>query len=137
MTIRTSCKTVTFSSPFVLDGVDEVLPAGAYTVKTDEVPLEGVSFLAYRRLSTQLHVKGKPGSRVLDRVITIDPKDLDAALIRDVAPAEVLSEPHLDDLLADPLVRQVMCSDGVSENDVRQTLLRRLAPIGPGTRFAA
>ncbi len=137
MTIRTSRKTVTFSGPFVLNGVDETLPAGAYAVDTDEEPIEGISFLAYRRLSTWLHVGGKPGSRVLDRVIAIDPKDLNAALMRDEAPAKMLNEPHLDEMLADPLVRLVMCSDGLSENDVRQTLLRRLAPPGPETRFVA
>ncbi len=32
MTIRASKKTVTFRSPFVLDGVDWVLLAGAYSV---------------------------------------------------------------------------------------------------------
>ncbi|MCH9671896.1 MAG: hypothetical protein K0U93_10660 [Gammaproteobacteria bacterium] len=80
MTIRTSKKTITFNRPFALSGVDEVLPAGSYTVETDEEPLEGISFLAYRRLSTRLHLGGAPGSGVLNRVITIDPKELDAAL---------------------------------------------------------
>ncbi len=82
MTIRTSKKTVTFNRPFALSGVDEALPAGAYTVETDEEPLEGISFLADRRLSTRLHVGGVPGSRVLNRVIAIDPKELDAGLER-------------------------------------------------------
>jgi hypothetical protein len=88
MTIRTSRKTVTFSKPFTLGGVDEVLPAGAYTVETDEEPLDGISFLAYRRISTVLYVPGRPGDRVLARMLTIDPNELDAALERDRAPAE-------------------------------------------------
>ncbi len=82
MTIRTSRKTVTFNKPFALRGVDEALPAGAYTVETDEEPLEGISFLAYRWLSTRLHLGGVPGNQVLKRVIAIDPKELDAALER-------------------------------------------------------
>jgi hypothetical protein len=88
MTIRTSRKTVTFSKPFTLGGVDEVLPAGAYTVETDEEPLDGISFLAYRRISTVLYVPGRPGDRVLARMLTIDPNQLDAALERDHAPAK-------------------------------------------------
>ena len=44
MTIRTSEKTVTFRNPFVIGGFDEVLPAGVYSVETDEELLEGISF---------------------------------------------------------------------------------------------
>ena len=47
MTIRTSKKTETFKRPFVLGGFDEVLPAGTYSVETDEMLLEGISFPAY------------------------------------------------------------------------------------------
>ena len=36
MSIRTSAKTVVFSRPFSLKGVDRVLPAGDYRVLTDE-----------------------------------------------------------------------------------------------------
>ena len=88
MTIRTSKKTVIFGRPFTLRSFDEVLPAGAYTVETDEEPLEGISFLAYHRISTLLHLHGKPGSGVLKRVLTIDPNELDAALERDRAPKD-------------------------------------------------
>ncbi|MDH3601427.1 MAG: hypothetical protein OEU26_17585 [Candidatus Tectomicrobia bacterium] len=88
MTIRTSRKTVTFRRPFTLKGVNVELPAGAYTVETDEEPLEGISILAYRRISTVLYVPGKPGDRVLERMLTIDPKALDAAMERDRAGAE-------------------------------------------------
>ena len=82
MTVRTSQKTVTFRRPFVLGGFDEVLPAGIYIVETDEAPIEGISFLAYRRILTLLHLPEKTGHR-LAGVVTIDPKELDAALKRD------------------------------------------------------
>jgi len=87
MATRTTKKTVTFTKPFILKNVDEVLPAGAYTVETDEEPLEGISFLAFRRVLTLLHLPGKPGSAVIESVMTIDPTDLDVALERDRAPA--------------------------------------------------
>lgn len=85
MTIRTTTKTVTFTKPFTLKGFDEELPASVYTVQTDEEPLESISFLAYRRISTLLYVPGKPGDRVVTRMLTVDPDELDAALERDRA----------------------------------------------------
>lgn len=87
MTIRTSKRTVTFGHPFTLKGVDEVLPAGVYTVETEEAPLETMSFLAWRRVSTLLHLHANPGSAVVARVLTIDPTELDATLKRDRARA--------------------------------------------------
>ena len=89
MTIRTSNKTVTFRRPFVLGGFDEVLPAGAYFVETDEELLEGISFSAYRRKLTLMHLPAKSGNPNLTRTLPIDPNELDAALLRDQAPAEM------------------------------------------------
>lgn len=85
MTIRTTKRAVTFTGPFTLKGVDERLPAGVYFVETDEEPLENISFLAYRRLSTVMHVPGEPGDRVVARMLMIDPIELNAALERDRA----------------------------------------------------
>jgi hypothetical protein len=87
MTIRTIKKTVTFRRPFVLGGFDELLPAGAYSVETDEELLEGISFPAYRRISTLIHLHAKPGHPGLTQTLTIDPNELDAALQRDEARA--------------------------------------------------
>ena len=89
MTIRTSDKTVTLRKPFVLGRSDEVLPAGSYTVETDEKPLEGISFLAYRRILTLIHLHAESGHPGRMRTLTIDPNDLDAALKRDQAPEEM------------------------------------------------
>ena len=90
MTIRTSKKTVTFRRPFVLGGLDEVLPAGAYCVETDEELLEGISFPAYRRILTLLHLHTKPGHPVVTQTATIDPNELETALKRDQAPFKPL-----------------------------------------------
>jgi hypothetical protein len=35
MTVRTTSRMVTFTHPFNLSGVDEVQPAGTYTVETE------------------------------------------------------------------------------------------------------
>lgn len=89
MTLRTSTKTVTFGRPFVLGGFDEVLPAGAYCVETDEELLEAISFPVYRRKLTLIHLHAKPGHPGLRQTLKIDPNELDAALKRDQEPAEI------------------------------------------------
>ncbi len=88
MTTRMSEKTVTFRRPFVLGGFDEVLPAGAYGVETDEELLEGISFPAYRRILTVIRLHAKPGHPGVTQTLTIDPNELDAALERDRPPRE-------------------------------------------------
>jgi hypothetical protein len=58
MTTRTSRKTVTFTRPFFLSGIDEVRPAGTYAVETDEELLQALSFPAYRRVATWIRLQG-------------------------------------------------------------------------------
>ena len=87
---NTSKETVTFRRPFVLGGFDEVLPAGAYSVETDEELLEGISFPAYRRVLTVIHLHARSGHPGLTRALTIDPNELNAALERDQAPGDDL-----------------------------------------------
>ena len=79
---------MTFMKPFVLGGFDEELPAGAYRVETDEELLEGISFPAYRRITTVIHLHRKPGCPGLAESMTVDPNELDAALLRDRPSAE-------------------------------------------------
>ena len=79
MTIRTSSKTVVFTRPFSLNGIDEVLPAGSYVVQTDEELIEGLSFLSYRRVSTAIILPAVSRRSSSTQVVTIDPLDLAAA----------------------------------------------------------
>jgi hypothetical protein len=72
---------VVFSHPFELEGVDRVLPAGGYRVVTDEELIQKLSFPVYRRVSTMMFVPGKSASSV--EMLTVDPRDLLAALQRD------------------------------------------------------
>jgi hypothetical protein len=51
---RTTRKSVTFSRPFELAGVDEKFDAGTYIVETREEMIEGLSFIAYRRVATTI-----------------------------------------------------------------------------------
>jgi hypothetical protein len=88
MMVRTSTKTVTFKRPFVLGDLDEPLPPGDYTVETHEELVPGVSFLAYRRVSVAIHLPAPSGDPALMRTVTLHPRVLDEALLRDASPAE-------------------------------------------------
>jgi hypothetical protein len=83
MTMRTTTKTVTFHRPFYLKGIDRLLPPASYRVVTDEELIEGLSFPAYRRMSTAIFVPAPSGSAV--EMASIDPSDLQAALEQDAA----------------------------------------------------
>jgi hypothetical protein len=82
MTARTHTKTVTFMRPFVLGEIDEVLPPGDYEVETDEELIEGVSFLAYRRVSVRIHLPSPNGNPALTRTVVLSPGVLDATLLK-------------------------------------------------------
>ena len=87
---RTTRKTVAFSKPFSLGANGEVFPAGQYVVETDEELLEPLSFTAYRRVATILHVRSGPGE---SRALTINPGDLDDALMSDRGSREPTANP--------------------------------------------
>ena len=80
---RTTRKSVTFLHPFSLAGVDEKLEAGTYVVETLEEAIEGLSFIAFRRVSTTIEIAAKGCGQVARQVVAIDPRDLEAAQERD------------------------------------------------------
>jgi hypothetical protein len=83
MSVRTSRETVTFKQPFSLSGIDEVQPAGTYTVETDEELLPGLSFPAYRRIASLILLRSRSGGAVVEEVANVDPLELQAAQKRD------------------------------------------------------
>jgi hypothetical protein len=85
MIARTLSKTVVFRRPFLLKGVDRMLPAGDYRVVTDEELIDGLSFPAYRRVATMIFVPAQSHRGSSIEMVTIDPQDLQAALDRDAA----------------------------------------------------
>jgi hypothetical protein len=84
MTARSLSETVVFNKPFLLKGVDRILPAGDYRVVTDEELIEGISFPAYRRVSTMIFVPAASHGTAIE-MVTIDPLDLRIALDQDAA----------------------------------------------------
>lgn len=93
MTMRTSSRTVTFVRPFTLSGINGPQPPGTYTVETDEEPIDDSSPPAYRRIATMIRLPGRPGSGELVQVVTVDPDELAAALLRDGAPPDTPEKP--------------------------------------------
>ena len=83
MTTRTTETTVTFRRPFTLAALDGAQPAGIYRVETDEERLEGLSFDAYQRIATMLHLPAMSAAGGRRQVVTVDPAELAAALEAD------------------------------------------------------
>jgi len=80
---RTTHSSVTFLHPFSLVGLDGVQPAGTYTIETVEETVDNLSFVAYRRVSTTIVVPAVGTPTRQRQVVTIDPRDLEAAQKRD------------------------------------------------------
>ena len=76
--MRTTRESVVFDRPFSLSVLDEVQPAGTYTVEIDEELIEGLSFLAYRRVATTIYLPVRAGTGSL-QAVTVDPRELAAA----------------------------------------------------------
>jgi hypothetical protein len=81
--MRTTQTTVRFSSPFLLKGFDRAQPAGDYLVDHDEKLIEGISWLAYRRIGTFIHLPAIGISSPVQHIVEIDEKDLEDCLSRD------------------------------------------------------
>ena len=71
MTMRSRRETITFRHPFRIEGVDRLLPAGAYEVITDEEMIEGLSFASFRRVATMIMVPAAAPSSATMEMISI------------------------------------------------------------------
>lgn len=77
--MRTTRETVTFDHPFSLMAVDDVQPAGTYMIDIDEELIEGLSFLAYRRVATTIYLPLHQGHHGSVQAVRVDPRELTAA----------------------------------------------------------
>jgi hypothetical protein len=83
VTDSTTYKTITFAHPFSLEGVDGTYPPGSYEVTETREPVDGLSFLGYRRTKTTIELPGLLAAYASRQVVEIEPADLEAALKRD------------------------------------------------------
>jgi hypothetical protein len=65
--------------------VDRILPAGDCRVVTDVELIEELSFPVYRRISTMIFLPGQGRQASSLEMVTIDPRDLEAARKCDAA----------------------------------------------------
>jgi hypothetical protein len=80
---RSKDTTLTFSKAFALSEVDRPLPAGTYRVVVDEEDIPGLSFLAFRRVATMLHVPAMSAPGGHKEIFVVNPDELAAALEAD------------------------------------------------------
>ena len=112
--------TAVFARPFVVPGLDEVLPAGEYRVEAEIPAPSGLADPEAWKASVLVHLHPTPGSPGLARTLTLPLQDLERALARDKLSGQPLADFFLEEMLADPMVRLFMQSDGVSEEHVRR-----------------
>ena len=87
MATRTTESSVTFTRPFTLTALDGLHPAGTYRLVTDEEEILGVSFIAFQRIATMLHLPALSSATSRTRqAITVDPTELASALEADSKP---------------------------------------------------
>jgi len=96
MAIRTRSKLVIFKHHFNIGALPEQQPAGSYQVDTDEKLIEGLSFVAYKRIQTIIHLHSKNKLESLTRALTISAKDLEVALQKNKAKnGNILADLHI------------------------------------------
>lgn len=83
MTERTTRNSVEFKRAFRLPGSDTALPPGNYEVETVEEQIDGVSMIAFRRISTTIALHGPTIATASRQLTAVDPNDLAIALAKD------------------------------------------------------
>ncbi len=82
MLTRSQRSTIVFRRPFLLKSHARPQPAGTYDIETEEELLEGLSFPAYRRVSTTMTPRSSAPGTVLQALL-VDPAELEQARAAD------------------------------------------------------
>ncbi len=82
---RRTTETVTFRRSFTLAALDGAQPAGTYRLVTEEEQIPELSFVAFRRVATLLHLPANPLPGGTLHVVSILPDELAEALAADAA----------------------------------------------------
>jgi len=81
--LRSTLERVTFVHAFSLKGLDAVQPPGTYEVEIDDEPIQGLSFMAYRRVATAIRIPMRGRGASSSQTFPISPLDLTTALALD------------------------------------------------------
>lgn len=76
MAIVSRREVITFRRPFQIRGIDHLLPAGDYQVITDDETIDGLSFVALRRVATMIMVPAKGSRGLAMEMVSIGSVDL-------------------------------------------------------------
>jgi hypothetical protein len=90
---RMTSRTVRFTRPFVLPGVDGENPPGTYEVEVEEEPLPGLSFPVYRRVEARITLPFSAMGAVGHQTVPVTLEALEAALARDTETAAAEAAP--------------------------------------------
>ena len=85
MMTRTLHRTVHLAVPATLEGLDRPLPPGDYGIDEDEELIEGLSWLAYRRVATFITIPASAGNGNAIQVFPLADEALEAILRNDPA----------------------------------------------------
>lgn len=80
---RTTETEITFAHPFELSSLMVPLEAGTYRLIVDEEEIEGLSFSAFRRTSTQLEIPSIATAIGARQRLQVSPQEIEAALTKD------------------------------------------------------
>jgi hypothetical protein len=83
VTEGSSQKSVTFAHSFSLSGIDGIFAPGTYRVEETREPVEGLSFIGYRRTKTTIELPEPNVTYQARQIVEVEPTDLEAALARD------------------------------------------------------
>ncbi|SIT56694.1 conserved hypothetical protein [Mesorhizobium prunaredense] len=83
MSGRTTHSIVHFEAPFMIGGLDGQLPPGDYDIDHDEELVDGISWLAWRRVATFIHLPARTVKSQTSQLVAIDFAELETALRRD------------------------------------------------------
>jgi hypothetical protein len=70
-----------------MTSLDGTHPPGTYRLVVDEEEIEGLSFLAFRRTATMLHLPSLASAGPDHQVFLVDPEELASALAADAKDA--------------------------------------------------
>jgi hypothetical protein len=121
--MRTSGRTVTFTRPFKLTGIDGMQPPGTYTVETDEERLPTGRQAADRRTGTWITLPSHAARAGPAQHVRIDPADLDAALAKDASAGwSPAAEANIDRMLAGSVLGLAVRSAGLTLRQFKEQL---------------
>ncbi|CAN7718356.1 hypothetical protein LJR231_006072 [Phyllobacterium sp. LjRoot231] len=83
MATRTRRSIAHFAAPFTLRGLDGIQPAGDYDIDEDEEMIEGLTWLAYQRVATFIHIPARNSNQRKTQLVAIDYPELETALKQD------------------------------------------------------